>query len=233
MISEVAELKNKSDKTSGVAWTEEEHKMFLLGLRKLGKGDWRGIARNFVVSRTSTQVASHAQKYFIRQMNVHKRKKRTSLFDLMPNELEAQNSNPAAAPLPLLEAEHESTSSNSNNPVPAPSPGEVERAIPKPGTMPLPYVVVPCSPFFPFSYPMWGCYGADVMANSMHSVVKPTAVHSAVPINVGDVPSISKLSLGGEPAGQMSFGSSERISAFHRNNPTNGSGSSSSPIQAA
>ena len=44
--------------------------MFLLGLQKLGKGDWRGIARNYVISRTPTQVASHAQKYFIRQSNV-------------------------------------------------------------------------------------------------------------------------------------------------------------------
>ena len=52
---------------TGVPWTEEEHRRFLLGLQKLGKGDWRGISRNFVVSRTPTQVASHAQKYFIRQ----------------------------------------------------------------------------------------------------------------------------------------------------------------------
>jgi SHAQKYF class myb-like DNA-binding protein len=52
---------------TGVPWTEEEHRRFLLGLQKLGKGDWRGISHNFVVSRTPTQVASHAQKYFIRQ----------------------------------------------------------------------------------------------------------------------------------------------------------------------
>ncbi|KAG6489742.1 hypothetical protein ZIOFF_051019 [Zingiber officinale] len=32
----------------GTPWTEEEHRMFLLGLQKLGKGDWRGISRNFV-----------------------------------------------------------------------------------------------------------------------------------------------------------------------------------------
>ncbi|XP_074562057.1 transcription factor MYBS3-like [Curcuma longa] len=66
----------------GVPWTEEEHLMFLMGLQKLGKGDWRGIARNFVVSRTPTQVASHAQKYFIRQSNASRRKRRSSLFDM-------------------------------------------------------------------------------------------------------------------------------------------------------
>jgi SHAQKYF class myb-like DNA-binding protein len=72
---------------AGVPWTEEEHRKFLLGLQKLGKGDWRGISRNFVVSRTPTQVASHAQKYFIRQSNVSKRKRRSSLFDMVPDEV--------------------------------------------------------------------------------------------------------------------------------------------------
>ncbi|KAJ0528176.1 putative transcription factor MYB-HB-like family [Helianthus annuus] len=66
-------------------WTEEEHRLFLLGLQKLGKGDWRGIARNYVLSRTPTQVASHAQKYFIRQCNASRRKRRSSLFDMAPD----------------------------------------------------------------------------------------------------------------------------------------------------
>ncbi|KAJ0617669.1 putative transcription factor MYB-HB-like family [Helianthus annuus] len=35
---------------------EDEHKLFLLGLQKVGKGDWRGISRNFVKTRTPTQV---------------------------------------------------------------------------------------------------------------------------------------------------------------------------------
>ncbi|KAG8656426.1 hypothetical protein MANES_04G134000v8 [Manihot esculenta] len=69
--------------SDGVPWTEEEHRLFLVGLQKLGKGDWRGIARNYVVSRTPTQVASHAQKYFIRQSNSTRRKRRSSLFDMV------------------------------------------------------------------------------------------------------------------------------------------------------
>jgi SHAQKYF class myb-like DNA-binding protein len=72
---------------TGTPWTEEEHRMFLLGLQKLGKGDWRGIARNYVISRTPTQVASHAQKYFIRQSNVSRRKRRSSLFDIVADDV--------------------------------------------------------------------------------------------------------------------------------------------------
>uniref|UniRef100_A0A2P2K299 Myb transcription factor n=1 Tax=Rhizophora mucronata TaxID=61149 RepID=A0A2P2K299_RHIMU len=75
----------RGERKKGVPWTEEEHRMFLVGLQKLGKGDWRGIARNYVVSRTPTQVASHAQKYFIRQSNATRRKRRSSLFDMAPD----------------------------------------------------------------------------------------------------------------------------------------------------
>lgn len=32
------------------------HRLFLLGLGKFGKGDWRSISRNFVISRTPTQA---------------------------------------------------------------------------------------------------------------------------------------------------------------------------------
>lgn len=61
--------------------------MFLLGLQKLGKGDWRGISRNYVITRTPTQVASHAQKYFIRQCSMSRRKRRSSLFDMITDEV--------------------------------------------------------------------------------------------------------------------------------------------------
>ncbi|XP_009599323.1 transcription factor MYB1R1-like [Nicotiana tomentosiformis] len=70
------------ERKRGVPWTEEEHKLFLLGLQKVGKGDWRGISRNFVKTRTPTQVASHAQKYFLRRTNLNRRRRRSSLFDI-------------------------------------------------------------------------------------------------------------------------------------------------------
>ena len=75
-------LKSFVDWRLGIPWTEEEHKLFLLGLQKVGKGDWRGISRNFVKTRTPTQVASHAQKYFLRRNNHNRRRRRSSLFDI-------------------------------------------------------------------------------------------------------------------------------------------------------
>ncbi|KAL9149438.1 hypothetical protein ABFS82_12G110100 [Erythranthe guttata] len=70
------------ERKRGVPWSEEEHRLFLLGLQNVGKGDWRGISRNYVKTRTPTQVASHAQKYFLRRNNHNRRRRRSSLFDI-------------------------------------------------------------------------------------------------------------------------------------------------------
>ncbi|XP_057415155.1 transcription factor DIVARICATA-like [Lotus japonicus] len=67
-------------------WTEDEHKLFLMGVQECGKGAWRNIARKFVVTRTPTQVASHAQKYYIRQKlsvgGKDDNKRRSSIHDI-------------------------------------------------------------------------------------------------------------------------------------------------------
>ncbi|XP_061363961.1 transcription factor DIVARICATA [Gastrolobium bilobum] len=71
-----------NERKKGTPWTEEEHRLFLIGLSKFGKGDWRSISRNVVVTRTPTQVASHAQKYFLRQNSGKKERKRSSIHDI-------------------------------------------------------------------------------------------------------------------------------------------------------
>ncbi|XP_031106769.1 transcription factor MYB1R1-like [Ipomoea triloba] len=86
------------ERKRGVPWTEEEHKLFLLGLQKVGKGDWRGISRNFVKTRTPTQVASHAQKYFLRRSNLNRRRRRSSLFDITTDSVAPMSTADVQAP---------------------------------------------------------------------------------------------------------------------------------------
>jgi SHAQKYF class myb-like DNA-binding protein len=77
-----------TERRKGIPWTEEEHRLFLMGLAKYGKGDWRSISRNFVITRTPTQVASHAQKYFIRLNSQNKKdKRRASIHDITTAEV--------------------------------------------------------------------------------------------------------------------------------------------------
>ncbi|KAL3531719.1 hypothetical protein ACH5RR_005240 [Cinchona calisaya] len=83
------------ERKKGVPWTEEEHRQFLLGLKKYGKGDWRNISRNFVATRTPTQVASHAQKYFIRQLSGGKDKRRSSIHDITTVNLSEKYKSPS------------------------------------------------------------------------------------------------------------------------------------------
>ncbi|XP_052210827.1 transcription factor MYBS3-like [Diospyros lotus] len=224
------------ERKKGVPWTEEEHRMFLVGLQKLGKGDWRGISRNYVISRTPTQVASHAQKYFIRQNNMSRRKRRSSLFDIVadeaaetpaashdlfavnPPQSETQPKNPLPGPPPpALDEECESMDSTNSN--------DGEPVLQKPDNSQCCYpVVFPAyiSPFLPFSVPMWPGHSMEPAIMETHEVLKPTAVHSKNPINVDELVGMSKLSLQ-EPFGDTGSSSlplrtldgSSRQSAFH------------------
>ncbi|KAM6554912.1 hypothetical protein CsatB_015674 [Cannabis sativa] len=45
-------------------WTEKEHMIFLQGLNMFGSGNWTEISTLLGGTRTPTQVASHAKKYF-------------------------------------------------------------------------------------------------------------------------------------------------------------------------
>ncbi|KAL2903008.1 Transcription factor KUA1 [Bienertia sinuspersici] len=219
----VAGSSSSRERKKGVPWTEEEHRMFLLGLQKLGKGDWRGISRNYVISRTPTQVASHAQKYFIRQNNVSRRKRRSSLFDIVadeggdapmeshdflpehPLDTQTSNDNHPLPPAPTLDEECESmASSNSNSieadptpPKPEPSQSSAYPTDTSQNYYPLVYPAY-VSPFYPYPVPFWTGSDPEIPepAKDTHEVVKPTAVHSKSPINVDELVGMSKLSLG-------------------------------------
>ncbi|KAJ7952542.1 transcription factor MYB1R1 [Quillaja saponaria] len=241
------------ERKKGVPWTEEEHRMFLLGLQKLGKGDWRGIARNYVISRTPTQVASHAQKYFIRQSNMSRRKRRSSLFDIVADDsvdtpLEPQDflsanhpkaeteSNDILSAAPALDEECESMdSTNSNDGESTPSKPDSSQS-----QSSYPVIYPACySPFFPFPLPMWSGYTTAPAKMDKHQVLKPTAVHSKSLINVDELVGMSKLSLG-ESVGDSGPSSlslkllegSSRQSAFHANPASGGSNINGSVIHA-
>lgn len=51
-----------------VRWTDEEHQLFLEGIKQFGKGAEanRQISEKFVTTKTPSQVASHAQKYYLK-----------------------------------------------------------------------------------------------------------------------------------------------------------------------
>ncbi|KAJ0964208.1 hypothetical protein J5N97_029330 [Dioscorea zingiberensis] len=91
-LAKSSRAKQVTERKKGTPWTAEEHLSFLIGMEKLGKGDWKGISKNFVRTRTASQIASHAQKYFLRQNNPAK-KRRSSLFDAVTNDLQVRKKN--------------------------------------------------------------------------------------------------------------------------------------------
>ncbi|XP_014491845.1 uncharacterized protein LOC106754347 [Vigna radiata var. radiata] len=63
-------------------WTEDEHRLFLLGLIACGEGHWKDISELYIVSKSPSQVASYAQKYKIHQNASTKNKKRKSIHEV-------------------------------------------------------------------------------------------------------------------------------------------------------
>ncbi|KAF8029193.1 hypothetical protein BT93_E1762 [Corymbia citriodora subsp. variegata] len=76
-----SKVEPKSERKRGIAWTKEEHERFLRGLEIYGKGNWKNISAYLVMTKTPTQVASHAQKYFNRLDRAENQKLRRSIND--------------------------------------------------------------------------------------------------------------------------------------------------------
>ncbi|XP_057739869.1 transcription factor MYBS2-like [Arachis stenosperma] len=84
-----------------IHWNPEEREQFLKGVEKYGKGKYKRISREFVPSKTPKQVASHAQKYFLKQQeqseentnkrrcnNIHDMNNASNVGETEPNKLE-------------------------------------------------------------------------------------------------------------------------------------------------
>ncbi|PSS07398.1 Transcription factor MYB1R1 like [Actinidia chinensis var. chinensis] len=235
------------ERKKGVPWTEEEHRLFLIGLHKLGKGDWRGISRSYVTSRTPTQVASHAQKYFIRHSNATRRKRRSSLFDMVPEMGTDQPTVPEDQfMLPPSQAVDSDTInslpslklslSQEFEPMEAPSDEKVEE--PKETVTPRGEIptLVPAffSAFLPVPFAMWPSNTAPppeeekVAETFHHQVLRPTPVIPKEPVNVDQLVGMSQLNLGEAETGHVEpslslnlLGAPSRPSAFHASTPAN------------
>ncbi|XP_054783478.1 transcription factor MYBS3 [Prosopis cineraria] len=249
----------RGERKKGVPWTEEEHKMFLIGLQKLGKGDWRGISRNFVVSRTPTQVASHAQKYFIRQSNATRRKRRASLFDMVANVASnppsvpeeqvllppSENSQPGIANLQPsidlnLKSEIEPMETNYEENAEEPN----ETMVVSSGLTPVASGFMPT--YVPVAFSLWPSNAAPFEVKEAetahHQVLKPIPVVPKEPVNIDELVGMSQLSLGEtqkrdrepSPLSLKLLGEPSRQSAFHANaGGSDLNNGKSSAIQAA
>ncbi|XP_051223368.1 transcription factor MYBS3 [Lolium perenne] len=223
----------RGERKKGTPWTEEEHRMFLLGLQKLGKGDWRGISRSFVVSRTPTQVASHAQKYFIRQTNSSRRKRRSSLFDMVPV-MPMDESPDGVEEFMLCDTQDEGISSNKMSlfHIGEQDEAEFDGDLPtlqlrqhqesefagpslEAPNLEMNHAVsfnaapVPIMPTFypellPSSLTLWPTNVATLEeAGTAHEVLKPTPLSGKEGIKADEIVSMSKLSIGDGSSGSM------------------------------
>nr|XP_051196191.1 transcription factor SRM1-like [Lolium perenne] len=69
-----------------VPWSEEEHRLFLKGITEYGIGKWQKLSRELVTTRSASQIASHYQKYAIRQAKLERNQvKRPSIHDISIN----------------------------------------------------------------------------------------------------------------------------------------------------
>ncbi|KAK8989794.1 hypothetical protein V6N11_064210 [Hibiscus sabdariffa] len=238
-------INRRGERKKGTPWTEDEHRLFLVGLHKLGKGDWRGISRNFVVSRTPTQVASHAQKYFIRQSNFTRRKRRSSLFDMVPDDMatdtptvpEEQVLLPSSRveeadnvhSLPSLNLSLNSEFERGEDAAAHERVEETEETmVGSSGFTPMVHGFLP--PYVPVPYPFWSPnpappYEDRSIEASQHQVLKPIPLLPKEPVNVDELVGMSQLSIGGAENGHREpsplslklLGEPSRQSAFHAN----------------
>ncbi|KAJ0235344.1 Transcription factor SRM1 [Hirschfeldia incana] len=188
--------KSEQERRKGIAWTEDEHRLFLLGLDKYGKGDWRSISRNFVVTRTPTQVASHAQKYFIRLNSMNKDRRRSSIHDIT-SVGDADVSTPQG---PITGQNNTSNNNTNNNTGSAAVAGGGNKSAKQAASQPPPPPGPP--PMYgtptigqPVTGPLVSAVGTPVnlpapphLAFGVHAAPVPGSVVPGAPVNMGQMP---------------------------------------------
>lgn len=84
VMFEVNFKKQKMENEMINSWNLKWCRLFLVGMEIYGKSNWREIAKRVVMTKTPSQVASHAQKYFLRQQSAGQKQKRSrsSIHDI-------------------------------------------------------------------------------------------------------------------------------------------------------
>jgi SHAQKYF class myb-like DNA-binding protein len=85
--------------TEGIPWSEEEHRLFLVGVNQYGREEYDNISQHYVVTRSADQVATFAFKYFARIDGARREKIRPPPLSL---EFAADKSPSSATPVSLL-----------------------------------------------------------------------------------------------------------------------------------
>ena len=190
-------------------------------------------------------MASHAQKYFIRQSNATRRKRRSSLFDMAPNppsvpeeqvllppseNLQATNAKPQQPSLDLsLKSDFEPMETTSEEEIQK----SKENTMSSSGLTPMARGFFPA--YVPVQFSIWPSSAAPFeevnrAAMSHHQVLKPIPLIAKEPVNVDQLVGLSQLSLAerqlrdGEPSplSLKLLGEPSRQSAFHANAPVGG-----------
>ncbi|KAG6780436.1 hypothetical protein POTOM_013294 [Populus tomentosa] len=178
-----------------VPWTEDEHRLFLIGLQKLGKGDWRGIARNFVATDpqpvpeeqelpSSSRAGDTGNADSLPSLNLSL-KPESEPMDIASQELVKE---PDKTVMGLSEIKPIVPSSNEFSSVVS---GSSEFTVAPgffPAYMPLPY------PYWPPNTPSFE-EGAGAAA-SHHEVLKPVPIIPKEPFIVDELVGMSHLHLG-------------------------------------
>ncbi|KAL2939412.1 Transcription factor MYBS3 [Bienertia sinuspersici] len=222
----------RSERKKGKPWSEEEHRQFLVGLQKLGKGDWRGIARNYVMSRTPTQKEEIKPFDMVPDVVTEEpeRVPEEQLFPPPPEPRETDKglSQPSLDLCLRSEAEPMETTSTEeakqNESHPQVPPSNMTPAFPA-FYLPLPY------PHFWSQSSVHSKEDNKGETSQQHRVLKPTPVLRKEPVNVNELVGMSQLNLGEtetshvvQPQVSLNLlGSPSRQSAFHASAPVSSS----------